>query len=162
MGDSIKVAEARLTEIAVLKTHIINYAKTREVYTAYRKTGYSKAFLEAHRERTLCTRRQKLPLTKPDCKSCRRSRCWMRSSQRKRTPPKKLRPDKRIPPRTLPVLGRCPRCFFVCIAKIYDWIFVKQHPQTAYRKYAVLIGTIFENCDNKKGILHMENGGYQF
>ena len=50
MGDSIKVAEARLTEIAVLKTHIINYAKTREVYTAYRKTGYSKAFLEAHRE----------------------------------------------------------------------------------------------------------------
>ena len=29
MGDSIKVAEARLTEIAVLKTHIINYAKTR-------------------------------------------------------------------------------------------------------------------------------------
>ena len=50
MGDSIKVAEARLTKIAVLKTHIINYAKTREVYTAYRKTGYSKAFLEAHRE----------------------------------------------------------------------------------------------------------------
>ena len=50
MGDSIKAAEARLTEIAVLKTHIINYAKTREVYTAYRKTGYSKAFLEAHRE----------------------------------------------------------------------------------------------------------------
>ena len=50
MGNSIKAAEARLTEIAVLKTHIINYAKTREVYTAYRKAGYSKAFLEAHRE----------------------------------------------------------------------------------------------------------------
>ena len=50
MGDSIKAAEARLTEIAVLKTHIINYAKTREVYAAYRKGGYSKAFLEAHRE----------------------------------------------------------------------------------------------------------------
>ena len=50
MGDSIKAAEARLTEIAVLKNHIINYAKTREVYTAYRKAGYSKAFLEAHRE----------------------------------------------------------------------------------------------------------------
>jgi len=27
----------------------------------------------------------------------------------------------------------------------------KQHLQTAYRKYAVLIGTIFENCDNKPG-----------
>ena len=50
MGDSIKAAEARLTQIAVLKTHIINYAKTREVYAAYRKAGYSKAFLEAHRE----------------------------------------------------------------------------------------------------------------
>ena len=50
MGDSIKAAEARLTEIAVLKKHIINYAKTREVYTAYRKAGYSKAFLEAHGE----------------------------------------------------------------------------------------------------------------
>lgn len=50
LGDSIKAAEARLTEIAVLKNHIINYAKTREVYTAYRKAGYSKAFLEAHRE----------------------------------------------------------------------------------------------------------------
>ena len=50
MGDSIKAEEARLTEIAVLKNHIINYAKTREVYTAYRKAGYSKAFLEAHRE----------------------------------------------------------------------------------------------------------------
>ena len=50
MGNSIKAAEARLTEIAVLKTHIINYAKTREVYAAYRKAGYSKVFLETHRE----------------------------------------------------------------------------------------------------------------
>ena len=51
MGDSIKAAETRLAEIAVLKTHIINYAKTRDVYAAYRKAGYSKAFLEAHREK---------------------------------------------------------------------------------------------------------------
>ena len=50
MGDSIKAAETRLTEIAVLKTHIINYAKTRPAYDAYRKSGYSKKFLEAHRE----------------------------------------------------------------------------------------------------------------
>ena len=50
MGDSIKASEARLTEIAVLKTHIINYTKTRPVYDAYRKSGYSKKFLEAHRE----------------------------------------------------------------------------------------------------------------
>ena len=32
------------------KNHIINYAKTREVYAAYRKAGYSKKFLDAHRE----------------------------------------------------------------------------------------------------------------
>ena len=50
MGESIKAAEARLTEIAVLKTHIINYAKTRPAYDAYRKSGYSKKFLDAHRE----------------------------------------------------------------------------------------------------------------
>ena len=50
MGDSIKAAETRLAEIAVRKTHIINYAKTRPAYDAYRKVGYSKAFLEAHRE----------------------------------------------------------------------------------------------------------------
>ena len=49
-GGFHQAAEARLTEIAVLKTHIINYAKTREVYATYRKAGYSKAFLEAHRE----------------------------------------------------------------------------------------------------------------
>ena len=48
MGDSIKAAEARLTEIAVLKTHIINYAKTRDIYTAYRKAGYSRKYYDAH------------------------------------------------------------------------------------------------------------------
>ena len=50
MGDSIKAAETRMTEIAVLRTHIVNYARTRPVYDAYRKAGYSKRFLEAHRE----------------------------------------------------------------------------------------------------------------
>ena len=49
LGDSIKASENRLAEIAVLKAHIINYAKTRPVYDAYRKTGYSKRFLETHR-----------------------------------------------------------------------------------------------------------------
>ena len=49
LGDSIKVSEKRLAEIAVLKAHIVNYAKTRPVYDVYRKTGYSKHFLETHR-----------------------------------------------------------------------------------------------------------------
>ena len=49
LGDSIKAAETRMAEIAVLKAHIVNYAKTRPVYDAYRKAGYSKRFLENHR-----------------------------------------------------------------------------------------------------------------
>lgn len=44
----IKAAEKRLAEIAVLKTHIINYSKTRETYAAYRMAGYSKKFLSEH------------------------------------------------------------------------------------------------------------------
>ena len=50
LGDSIKAAEQRMAEIAVLRAHIVNYAKTRPVYDAYRKAGYSKKFLEEHRE----------------------------------------------------------------------------------------------------------------
>ena len=49
LADQIKVHESRLHEIAELKTHIINYVKTREVYKEYRKAGYSKRFLEEHR-----------------------------------------------------------------------------------------------------------------
>lgn len=48
--DSIKASESRLAEIATLKKHIINYSKTRSTYEEYRKAGYSKKFLEAHRE----------------------------------------------------------------------------------------------------------------
>jgi len=44
----IKAAEKRMTEIAVMRTHIINYAKTRDTYVAYRKAGYSKKFLSEH------------------------------------------------------------------------------------------------------------------
>ena len=50
LGASIKAKEKRLGEIRTLKTHIINYAKTRDVYARYRKSGYSKKFFEAHRE----------------------------------------------------------------------------------------------------------------
>lgn len=44
----IKDAEKRMTEIGNLKTHIINYSKTRDTYTAYRKAGYSKKFYDEH------------------------------------------------------------------------------------------------------------------
>lgn len=48
LNEKVKTAEARLSEIAVLITHIRNYIKTRDVYTAYRKAGYSKKFLAEH------------------------------------------------------------------------------------------------------------------
>ena len=32
----------------MLQQHIINYAKTRDTYVAYRKAGYSKKFLSEH------------------------------------------------------------------------------------------------------------------
>ena len=51
--DQIKAAEQRMAEIAVLKTHIINYSKTRDVYVAYRKAGYSKAFRAEHESEIL-------------------------------------------------------------------------------------------------------------
>ena len=49
----IKEKEKRLAEIQVLKTHIINYVKTKDVYANYRKFGYSKKFLEEHRREIL-------------------------------------------------------------------------------------------------------------
>ena len=50
LSDNIKSAEARIAEIIVLKKHIINYSKTRDIYVEYRKAGYSKKFFEEHRE----------------------------------------------------------------------------------------------------------------
>lgn len=47
---SVKESEKKMAEIAALRKHIINYAKTRETYVAYRKAGYSSKFYEAHRE----------------------------------------------------------------------------------------------------------------
>ena len=46
---TIQESEKRLAELAALKTQIINYSKTRPIYEAYRKAGYSKSFLEEHR-----------------------------------------------------------------------------------------------------------------
>ena len=48
LSAQIKTAEKRMAEIAVLRKHIINYSKTRDVYVAYRKAGYSKKFYEEH------------------------------------------------------------------------------------------------------------------
>ena len=39
-----------MVEIAVIRTHITNYSKTKDVYAQYKKVGFSRKFFEAHRE----------------------------------------------------------------------------------------------------------------
>ena len=53
LSAQIKAAEKRMAEIAVLRTHIVNYAKPCEVYVAYRKAGYSKKFHQEHEKEIL-------------------------------------------------------------------------------------------------------------
>ena len=48
LQETIKAAEKRMAEISELRMQVIHYAKTREVYAAYRKTGYSKKFRAEH------------------------------------------------------------------------------------------------------------------
>ena len=46
----LKYMEKQIGDSKELKKQIINYSKTREIYVEYRKAGYSKKILEAHRE----------------------------------------------------------------------------------------------------------------
>ena len=50
LNESIKASEKRLAEILAIKKHILNYRKTKDVYVAYRRAGYSRKFFEEHRE----------------------------------------------------------------------------------------------------------------
>lgn len=74
LSKAIKEDERRLGEIGVLKTHIINYAKTRETYVAYRNSGYSKKFLEEHQEEITLHKAAKEAFTKLQVRSFRVSR----------------------------------------------------------------------------------------
>jgi hypothetical protein len=46
----LKNLQGKLNDLKELKMHIINYSRTKETYVQYRKKGYSKNFLEEHRE----------------------------------------------------------------------------------------------------------------
>ena len=46
----LKYLEQQLGNSKELKKQITNYSKTRDIYVEYRKAGYSKKFLEAHKE----------------------------------------------------------------------------------------------------------------
>jgi hypothetical protein len=48
LSAQIKATERRMAEIGDLKKQIYNYSKTRAVYIAYCKAGYSKKFYAAH------------------------------------------------------------------------------------------------------------------
>ena len=50
INESVKASEKRLAEILALKKHILNYRKTKDIYVAYRKAGYSREFFEEHRQ----------------------------------------------------------------------------------------------------------------
>ena len=44
----VKRLEARMAQVAQLKTHIINYSKTQDVYAAYKKSQHKKKFRAEH------------------------------------------------------------------------------------------------------------------
>lgn len=50
LSQQIKNLEKRMAEITELKKHIINYSKTKDIYTAYRQSGYSAKFYESNLE----------------------------------------------------------------------------------------------------------------
>ena len=64
LSEKMKPMDERLSEIAALQKHIINYSKTRDVYVKYRKSGYSKKFLEEHREEILLHKAAKVAFSK--------------------------------------------------------------------------------------------------
>ena len=53
LSQQIKDLEKRMAEITELKKHIINYAKTKEVYSAYRQARFSAKYYEANTENIL-------------------------------------------------------------------------------------------------------------
>ena len=59
LSTQIKAAEKRMTEIAVLRTHIVNYAKTRESMLPIAKPDIQKSFAPSMRRTSFYTRQQR-------------------------------------------------------------------------------------------------------
>ncbi len=53
LSSAIQETEARMRELTNLREHIFQYRKTREVYIAYRQSGYSKQFYAEHESEIL-------------------------------------------------------------------------------------------------------------
>src|SRR5699024_5129487 len=68
ISDQIKNIEKRMKEIGNLKTHIINYSKTRDIYTTYRKSWYSKKYYEGHTANLILHKAAKIAFDELDTK----------------------------------------------------------------------------------------------
>ena len=68
LSQQIRQIEKRMAEITELKKHIINYAKTKDVFTAYRQSGFSSKFYESNVESILLhqSAKQVLGLANPE------------------------------------------------------------------------------------------------
>ena len=53
LSERIKSMETRIKEIGEMKTQIIAYMRTREVYDNYRKSGYSRVYYAEHESEIL-------------------------------------------------------------------------------------------------------------
>lgn len=90
LSAQIKASESRMAEIAVLKTQIINYAKTRTVFNGYKASGYSRKYLAEHESDILLHRAAKKTFNDLGLKSCPPSRACRRNMQscwRRKKPP---------------------------------------------------------------------------
>ena len=81
LSAQIKVAEKRMAEIAVLRTHIVNYAKTREVYVAYARRVTLRNSGKNMRKKFCSTRLLRMPLMRWASRSCQRSKSYRQSTQ---------------------------------------------------------------------------------
>lgn len=59
LSSDIKTYEKKLKEISELRGNIITYSKTKQVYTQYRQSGYSKKFFAEHKDEIMAHKKAK-------------------------------------------------------------------------------------------------------
>ena len=59
LTEKLKATEARMSEVEELKKHVINYLRTRDIFRAYKDSGYSKRYLAEHEQEILLHRAAK-------------------------------------------------------------------------------------------------------
>ena len=50
LTERINALQSRLSEVDALKKHVIGYVRTRKIFDEYKKSGYSRRFLEEHED----------------------------------------------------------------------------------------------------------------